>query len=319
MDINDEILISYLLNEVSPEQAKVIEELQIKNNGFKNRLEQYQIILDTSKNLMFESEIDPVASLKALKQKAARNAIISERIKAKSIAKFLQFAAGLLFVISFSWYYYANYRVREIQFITHNEVKRDTLSDGSVVTLNKSTVLKYPQKFSKSQRKVNLSDGEAFFTVTHDAKIPFIIYTGGLTIADVGTSFNVKSHLGEVEIIVETGSVKVSRNGKSLFLKPGEKMSFNRNDIYLKKENNPDLLYTYYRNNEFVANNTPLRRLVNVLNEAYGTNIIIEKKELGALQLHTTFKNESLETILEIISRTFNITVEKKNGNILIK
>jgi transmembrane sensor len=56
-----------------------------------------------------------------------------------------------------------------------------------------------------------------------------------------------------------------------------------------------------------------------VLNEAYNVNIIIERKELRGLHLNTTFSNESLDRILEVISLTYNIEVEKKEDRIILR
>ncbi|MNF05077.1 hypothetical protein D3C80_2047250 [compost metagenome] len=56
-----------------------------------------------------------------------------------------------------------------------------------------------------------------------------------------------------------------------------------------------------------------------MLNEAYGAHIILEREELGEMPLTTTFKNESLDDILDVISKTFNLKVEKKNKTIIIR
>jgi ferric-dicitrate binding protein FerR (iron transport regulator) len=80
-----------------------------------------------------------------------------------------------------------------------------------------------------------------------------------------------------------------------------------------------DKLYNYYRSKEFVCDDTPLWKLVEVLNEAYGVNIVIENKELRGLRLNTTFNNESLDTILDIVSQTFGITYTKEADRIILK
>jgi transmembrane sensor len=52
-----------------------------------------------------------------------------------------------------------------------------TLYDGTVVWLNASSTLKYPNRFSAYDvRKVEL-DGEAFFEVQHNEKVPFMVST----------------------------------------------------------------------------------------------------------------------------------------------
>ncbi len=60
-------------------------------------------------------------------------------------------------------------------------------------------------------------------------------------------------------------------------------------------------------------------KVVEVLNEAYDVNIVIEKKDLRAMPLTTTFNNESLDNILNIIQQTFNISVIKKDNQIILQ
>jgi ferric-dicitrate binding protein FerR (iron transport regulator) len=68
-----------------------------------------------------------------------------------------------------------------------------------------------------------------------------------------------------------------------------------------------------------VCSATPLWRLVDVLNEAYGVNIIIGNPRLKNLELTTTFRNEPIENILAVVSETLNIHVERKGIDIILK
>ena len=161
--------------------------------------------------------------------------------------------------------------------------------------------------------------GEAFFAVTPDKTRPFIIYVNDVTVRVVGTSFNIKSVNGNTEVIVESGVVQVMKKNKKAELNPEEKIFVKKEDSTLLKEGQRGSLYNYYRTSEFECDNTPLWKLVEVLNEAYGANIIIERKELRDLPLTTTFHNESLDNILEVIRQTFNISVSKTPGHIILK
>jgi ferric-dicitrate binding protein FerR (iron transport regulator) len=231
----------------------------------------------------------------------------------------MSIAAGFLLFVGGIWLYNSQYAVKAITLSTNNQIQTSTLPDGSVITLNRKSLFEYPSKFKGNQREVKLKNGEAFFNITHNKAKPFIISAGNTLIRVVGTSFNVKNKKDGVEVIVESGIVQVSRNGQSALLKPGEKILVKQNSKTLEKEINPDQLYTYYRSKKFIADDTPLWRVVEVLNEAYDSHIVIGKKELNNLPLNTTFQNESLDKILDVISRTFKITVERKNGSIILK
>jgi ferric-dicitrate binding protein FerR (iron transport regulator) len=202
---------------------------------------------------------------------------------------------------------------------TGQNVLVDTLPDGSVITLNKRSIITYPSKFKGSTRAIALK-GEAFFNVAPDKKKPFIISVNDVQVTAVGTSFNIKSENGNTEVVVETGIVRVTRSGKTVELNAGEKIVMSANDSSATKEKVSDKLYNYYRSKEFVCDDTPLWKLVQVVNEAYNVKIIIGRKELNDKTLTTTFYNESLEQVLEVIRLTFDITIIKKeDGQIILQ
>jgi ferric-dicitrate binding protein FerR (iron transport regulator) len=75
-----------------------------------------------------------------------------------------------------------------------------------------------------------------------------------------------------------------------------------------------DKLYRYYRDKHFECDNTPLWKVVEVLNEAYGDSVRIDNKALRTLTITTRFDEQELENILDIIAETFEIKVEKEGG-----
>lgn len=88
----------------------------------------------------------------------------------------------------------------------------------------------------------------------------------------------------------------------------------------LTKEINSDQLYSHYRSKLFILNNTPLWKFVGTLNEVYNANIAIQDPKVKEMTLNTTFKEESLETILQVVCSTLDIQqVRSQNGILLSK
>jgi len=194
----------------------------------------------------------------------------------------------------------------------------DTLPDGSVITLNKNSMVEYPEVFTDSVRAIKM-EGEVFFNVAKNPDKPFIISTLTGDIKVLGTSFNVKNRKGSTEVIVETGIVEVSYNQQKVELSAGKQVKVNSGDSVLQAENTPGTLYKYFRNRQFICDNTPLSELAVILNEAYSVNIVIEKQSIKNLRLTTTFSDESLENILAIIEQTFGIKAIQQGDSILIQ
>ena len=108
-----------------------------------------------------------------------------------------------------------------------------TLADGTKVVMNADSKLKYPQSFTGATREVYL-DGEAFFDVTHNSQMPFIIHTSKMSIKVLGTEFNIKSYPGDsvCETTLIHGLIEVTLNDRPddrIILKPKEKLIVSNN------------------------------------------------------------------------------------------
>ena len=224
-------------------------------------------------------------------------------------------AAILIIAIGLFWW---NQPAPEKTLSSGLAVVNEKLADGSEITLNKQSSLHYPTAFKGKTRKVELK-GEAFFKISPDKAKPFIIDVKDVQVTVVGTSFNVREDSSFVEVLVETGIVKVSREGQEVTLQAGEKIKMPFAGNLPGKESVRDKLYNYYRTKEFVCDDTPLWKLVQVLNEAYKTNIVFGREELKELRMNTTFNNESLDQVLDVIHLTFILNVRRENGRIILE
>jgi transmembrane sensor len=309
------------LGEASPEEVADISNRIAGDPIYKKHFEQFQNIWNTSRNLAIQSTIDENAAWQRFKNRITYK---EQQVpfEHKNNFKWMKVAASVVSLVGIGLIIFIitnnQNPPREIVFQSFQQVINDTLSDASVVTLNKNSTLAYPEKFAGKTRLVTLK-GEAFFKVTPNRKKPFIIAVNDLQVKVVGTSFNIKETKGNTEIVVESGIVQVARNGQAIELKAGEKINVSKDNVSLVKEKAKDKLYNYYRTKEFVCEETPLWKLVEILNEAYDANISIANSSIKALPITTTFFNESLDQVLLIISETLNITVIKRENSIVLQ
>ena len=145
------------------------------------------------------------------------------------------------------------------------------LSDGTRVWLNASSAIKYPEQFSDSVRKVELS-GEAYFEVAKDATHPFILLTGKNDVRVLGTHFNVNNYADNREAVItlEEGSVKL--NG-SVLLKPGEQGVIDQSG---KIQTGPADLESAlaWKNGQFIFNMMPLEQVMQQVSHWYDARIV---------------------------------------------
>ena len=275
---------------------------------------QLKKIWDDSRQLALTSTVDENRAWQEFQQRIRPGTVRRTSFGWMRIAASIAIIMGIGLLV----YRILNDRVKEITVVAQQAVLSDTLSDGSVVTVNKGSSISYQSKFKGETRQVALK-GEAFFNVTPNKKKPFVISVNDVQITVVGTSFNVKTISGNTEVVVETGIVKVSRAGKTVELRANEVTTVNAKDSLLTKEKVSDQLYKYYRTKEFVCDDTPLWKLVEVINEAYNSHIVIGNPALKNMSITTTFNNESLEQVLNVISITFNIKIVREGDTIILE
>ncbi|HWK02003.1 MAG TPA: FecR domain-containing protein [Puia sp.] len=208
-----------------------------------------------------------------------------------------------------------------------------TLSDGTVVTLNAATTLKYPDRFGDSTREIYL-DGEAYFDVAKDARHPFIIHANKMNIRVLGTSFNVKSYQNEwlSEATLIKGSIEVTLNDRPsdrFILKPKEKLII-QNNAAIKRRMNTDSIrsipdsagkgtryaltnLTYFPNsvktvietswveNKLVFSDKDFAQLSGQLERWYGVHIEFGNDQVKEYRFTGFFEKESLSQALDVL------------------
>lgn len=93
---------------------------------------------------------------------------------------------------------------------SYGERKQFRLPDGTQLTLNSCSRIRYPNRFEGKERRVEL-EGEGYFRVHHNEKQPFIVNTRHFDVRVLGTCFNVKSYSSDelASVDVESGKVQV--------------------------------------------------------------------------------------------------------------
>jgi len=322
--IKEDLLVKYLANETNSEETFEVEKWVQASDENKKQFEQFLLIWEQSLQLTAPAAMDVDDAWQRMQQRIKQSEKAPAIAPVKSFNKsWLSVAAVILVVVCAGWLGFILFtknnteQIVAVSVSSFDKVVTDTLPDGSVITVNKNSSLSYPSKFNGDTREVALN-GEAFFKVTPNKEKPFIIHVNDVTVRVVGTSFNIKSEKGKTEVIVETGIVQVTKNKHTIRLLPKEKVLTQWRDSTITKDTVQDELYNYYRSKEFICNNTPLQSLVQTLNEAYNSNIIIENDALKDLPITTVFKGESLDNILKVISETFKIKIEYSGNEIIL-
>lgn len=197
------------------------------------------------------------------------------------------------------------------------------LSDGTHVTLNAGSTLRFPDRFPvEGPREVYLQ-GEAYFNVSKDARHPFIVRTDERYVRVTGTEFNVNCYdpsEAQVTTLVE-GSVCVGRPGAGeAFLTPGMQ-ALQGNDgtkIGIRKVDTHE--YTAWVKGLFEFRNRSLKEIMHSVERWYGCRIVFEDTSREELRFSGSIaRSSSLDEIAAYFAHTEELTVTATDNTLTIR
>ncbi len=191
------------------------------------------------------------------------------------------------------------------------------LSDGTRVWLNAESELSYPSYFSGKKRKVELK-GEAYFEVTRDTSMPFIVETARMQVDVLGTSFNVSAYPGEMQhTTLVKGKVRTESNGNSVELTPGKQALLTDTGITVQDVDVND--YVGWKEKRFVFKNRPIEEVVRELERWYNVSFVLSKDVRGIRLTANLPKYEDVDRILNIIGDIARVKCEINDREIIVK
>lgn len=212
-------------------------------------------------------------------------------------------------------------RQETVLMASSENISSYTLPDGSKVWLNKNSWLAYNQKFGKRTRQVTLK-GEGYFEVNRDERRPFIVkMQNDMDIKVLGTTFNACNYpsLNKAEVILRSGSVQVSDNGRNeyVILKPNQKFTWNEGSAEISSVNAMNCCRWF--EHRLVFDNVKLKDILENLSHKYQTEISLNVGNLADKHMSMTIRDESVEDILDILTTLLPIRWRYQGAEIIIE
>ncbi len=238
---------------------------------------------------------------KKTQQKKAKS--VKLRVLSYSVAASIAIIFGLFYLFSIN---------KEYTLEAENQIIEKALQDGSKITLSSNSIISY----KKNSRLVKLK-GKAFFEVTKDKKGKnFIVKTDNYSVKVLGTKFVVSDIGDNIQVIVKEGLVEVSDTQKKnkVRVKKGESVTVDKDTQKFIIENIKSKNYLSWKTKEFIFEETTLREVFELLEQAYGYKIVIKDDKILNQTLTSTFKNEKFDVIISVlkINNTLKIRTEGK-------
>lgn len=209
------------------------------------------------------------------------------------------------------------------------EKKTVVLPDNTSITLNANSILEYPKKWKKgNKRSVNLV-GEAFFDVASNKERPFSVATTNFDVNITGTKFSLLNRTNKQEVLLTEGSLYIDFNktvtqrnisgeyidnatSTSIALQKGELISVVGN-TYLTDtfEEEEEKSYLSWLDGKLIYDNTPIAELIDAIENFYGLQVVFSgnKNEL----ISGTIPIEDLNATLAAIATVLDYEIDRTN------
>jgi transmembrane sensor len=209
----------------------------------------------------------------------------------------------------------------------YGETQEVILPDGSMVTLNANSSLYFDSEQYNNVREVWMQ-GEAYFKVSKlvsnkGETAKFIVHTDDLEVEVLGTQFNVNTRRTATKVVLTEGKVKLNMiqrgGGQPVTILPGEMVTYTPAQKDVKRENVNLNVYTAWKQQELIFEDTPVQEIIELLEDNYGLKIRLQNKEAAIRHYTGTFKNPEPDIILMALTALFNLEMEHQNNVITLK
>jgi len=236
-------------------------------------------------------------------------------------------AAAILVAVAGSGYWLGNNRVDSsikdvlVEAPLGSRTKM-YLPDGTMVWLNAGSYLSYSRAFGVKDRNVTL-EGEGYFEVTKNKKIPFVVKTTELSIHVLGTKFNFRNYRDEEEARVSLLEGKVVANS-GLNLAEEHSLTPNQRIILDKKTGNTTITTVnashslIWTQGLIYFDEEKLPDIAKELERSYNVKINISDDSLRNYRFYGNFtRNEqTIREVLDVLASTNRLTYTM-NGKLI--
>lgn len=238
----------------------------------------------------------------------------------------LAVAAFVLLTLGLGVYFLLSPPAATVYATDFGETKKLTLPDGSQVSLNANSQLRYANDWENTRHREVWLQGEAFFEVKQlsgeEAQQPirFTVHVDEMDIEVVGTAFNVNHRSGKVEVTLDEGAVNLKlTDGERMRMQPGEMVSYLTNEKKLsKKVVVPDKV-TAWRKQQIILEDRPLSELAETIENYYGVEIRFADPALADKRFNVTLPSDNLEVVLESLELMLNVQSKRNANEIILK
>ncbi|HEV7703857.1 MAG TPA: FecR domain-containing protein [Gemmatimonadaceae bacterium] len=198
------------------------------------------------------------------------------------------------------------------------------LSDGSTIDLAPESRLTVPADYGSTRREVTL-DGEGFFTVVHDQRLPFTVKSGSAVVHDIGTKFVVRHYTGDsvVRVVVSEGSVRLTAQGAEESTAP----VLTRGDLARVRDGGDVAVshgvdmdqYMGWTSGRLTFVDVPLDEVLAQVGRWYDVRVVLGDSALKKQRMTMSVPTTSISALVEGIGLALDVRAQRRGDTIVLR
>lgn len=235
--------------------------------------------------------------------------------------RYLSMAASVVLLLGLFFYWWGAFDAfrtgEQVYSTAFGERLEIELDDGSHVTLNANSTLKWREGWEKKKdRRVGLT-GEAFFKVKKQNGIPFTVHTNDVAVEVLGTSFNVDNREAVTKVYLDEGKVNLKLNAKvnedsnlpeEIIMEPGDQISYSAEKKKIEKtEGQTMITAAAWKMNVLNFKNMKFGEVLNLLGDIYGQTFECKDSTLLRTPMYLGVPYSNWEAVRQALELSLNI------------
>lgn len=201
----------------------------------------------------------------------------------------------------------------------YGEIKLVDLPDGSKLTMNGHSKVRFTEGWEESDAREIWLEGEAYFDVRYDSVSPLIVHMKHGDIKVLGSKFNAL-HRGDVQrVTLIEGSLEVNNSRrKGIELQPGEQIVINEGKW---ESDQIDLEpVTAWKDHKMIFRDASIESIINKLKWDFNWEIQVKDSSIMRRRVNAFIHENNPELLLEALAEIYDLEfVKLDEGKFIIQ
>ncbi len=198
------------------------------------------------------------------------------------------------------------------------------LPDGSQVTLNGHSTLRYAPQWARDKPREVWLDGEGYFSVRHQANNQrFVVHTqAGFSVEVLGTKFTVNRRRDQARVVLLSGQVRVHFDAgqqPDVLMQPGELVeTHDKQPAKLVHKVVRTAPHASWKDAQLVLDETSIAEVATRLQDTYGIEVVVESPELNNRKMTGTLPVRDLDMLVLALQEVFHLKAIRQGNRLTL-